>query len=182
MNPPTSFNQCASGKAARRRAARHWRIRATIAATVVWVCLWSAAAQARVEVSAGRSFTSHHQWTDAGFIEWVGAARPVWRLHWAPAFGLGRFSARRNSTDLRLHHAVWVGAAGARLYLWRQAFFGSQAAATGGRTDALSSPYEFVSSLGWQGRHWQLLVRHISNGDLHKPNHGETMLLVGMAF
>ncbi|MBU6415626.1 MAG: lipid A 3-O-deacylase [Xanthomonadaceae bacterium] len=162
-----------------RLAWRTWCTRLiAISALAVLGC---GTAQARVEFSLGRSDTPRHGWTDVGFMEWVGDPRPIWRLAWAPAFGLGRFSARDTVAE-RLNHTVWVGAGGGRLYLWRGAFFGFQVAATHGKTDALSSTAEFVSSLGWKGRHWQILVRHISNGDLHKPNHGETMLLAGFAF
>lgn len=137
---------------------------------------------ARVEVSAGRSVTIRHDWTDTAFVEWIGDPQPWWKLAWAPAVSLGHFNARPNLPGERLDSDVWVGAAGVRLYLWRGAFFGFQVGATDGKTDALSTPYEFVSTLGWQGRHWQLMARHISNGDFHEPNHGETMLLAGAGF
>jgi hypothetical protein len=139
-------------------------------------------AAARVEISAGRSVTIRHDWTDTAFVEWIGNARPWWKLAWAPAVSLGHFDARPDLPGERLDHGVWVGAAGVRLYLWRGAFFGFQVGATDGKTDALSTPYEFVSTLGWQGQHWQLMARHISNGDFHEPNHGETMLLAGVGF
>jgi hypothetical protein len=79
---------------------------------------------------------------------------------------------------------VWLFAAGARLYRgdphgW---FLGLQAAAQDGRTQALSSGYEFVTTLGWQGRHFSVQVRHVSNAGLHEPNLGETMALVGLGF
>ena len=144
--------------------------------------LWNGNAAARVEFSAGRSYTLRNDWTNAAFFDWIGEARPAWKLRWAPAFGLGHFNARPDLVGEHLHDTVWVGAAGARLYMWREAFFGFQVAATAGRTDALSSVYEFVSSLGWQDNHWQFMLRHISNGDFHEPNHGETMFLVGISF
>jgi len=149
---------------------------------LVLLAAFSLPAAARVELSGGRSQTTQRQWTNVFFAEWIGAPRPVWKLRWAPDVGLGRFNARPDLPGIRLHHDVWVGAAGARLYLWRNAFFGFQGALTDGKTDALSTPYEFVSTLGWQGHHWQVMVRHISNDDFHKPNHGETMLLLGLAF
>jgi hypothetical protein len=163
----------------RRIARPGWRVIAAVVVALVGTC-WGSA-QARVEISAGRSQTPRHGGTDVGFIEWIGDPRPAWKLAWAPAFSLGRFNARDTYAE-RLNHAVWVAAGGARLYGWRDLFLGFQVAATHGKTDALSSTYEFVSSLGWQGRHWQVLVRHISNGELHLPNHGETMLLAGVAF
>lgn len=159
-----------------------WRIGCIKAIVILALAaLCCGTAEARVELSLGRSRTPHHGWTDVEFLEWVGDPRQIGRFAWAPAFGLGRFNARDTSAD-RLNHVVWVGAGGGRLYLWRRAFFGFQVAATHGKTDALSSTYEFVSSLGLQGRHWQIVIRHISNGSLHKPNHGETMLMAGIAF
>jgi hypothetical protein len=59
-------------------------------------------------------------------------------------------------------------------------FFSFQPALHAGRTQALSSVYEFVSTLGWQGRVASIQVRHISNGSLHPPNCGETMVLLGV--
>lgn len=156
------------------------RVLARAAAALLAVA--GAAHAAHVEVSVGRSLTLQHRWTDAAFVECVGDAQPVWKLAWAPAFALGRVAARPDTATDRLDRDVWLGAAGARVYLWRDLYAGFQLAATAGRTDALSTPYEFVSSLGWQGRHWQVLARHISNGDFHKPNHGETVLLAGVAF
>lgn len=144
--------------------------------------LLSMPAAARVELSGGRSQTTHRDWTSVFFAEWIGEPRPVWNLQWAPDVGLGRFEARADLLGVRLDNDVWVGAAGARLYLWRGAFFGFQGALTDGKTDALSTPYEFVSTLGWEGHRWQVMLRHVSNGDFHKPNDGETTLLLGVAF
>ncbi|GAP65550.1 Lipid A 3-O-deacylase [Mizugakiibacter sediminis] len=137
---------------------------------------------AHLEFSFGRSVTLRHHWTDVAFAEWIGERQPLWKLAWAPAFALGHVDARGDDPRDRLDRTVWLGAGGARLYLWRDLYAGFQLAATAGRTDALSTPYEFVSTLGWQGRHWQLMLRHISNGDFRKPNHGETMLMAGVAF
>jgi len=164
---------------AKTRRAHGWLL-AALALAALLACIPRAAA--RLELSGGRSITLRHDWTTVFFAEWIGDARPWWKFAWAPALSLGHFDARPDLAGARLDHDVWVGAAGARLYLWRGAFFGFQAAATDGKTDALSTPYEFVSSLGWQGAHWQVMARHISNGDFHKPNHGETMLLAGVAF
>jgi hypothetical protein len=154
-----------------------WLVACALASTT------SPALAGRVELSIGRSETLlPYQWTTVGFAEWIGDMRPWWKIQWAPAFALGYFAARPDVRDVRLDNDVWVGAAGARAYLWRRLFFGFEFATTAGKTDALSTPYEFVSSLGWQGDHWQLIARHISNGDFHEPNHGETMVLVGVAF
>ena len=138
---------------------------------------------ARVEFSVGQSWTLlPYRYTDVAFAEWIGAAQPWWKITWSPAVTVGFVESRSNTPTVRLDENVWVFAGGARAYLWRDLFFGFQFATTAGKTDALSTPYEFVSSLGWQGDHFQVMFRHISNGDFHEPNHGETMFLVGLAF
>ena len=157
-------------------------MRRHMALRLMLLAAFSLPAVARVELSGGRSQTTHQDWTTVFFAEWVGAPRPVWKFRWAPDVGVGHFNARPNLLGIRLDNDVWVGAVGVRLYLWRGAFFGFQGALTDGKTDALSTPYEFVSTLGWQSHHWQVMVRHISNDDFHEPNHGETMLLLGLGF
>ena len=64
----------------------------------------------------------------------------------------------------------------------RGLFLSVQPALQSGRTQALSSGYEFVSTLGWQGRHVSVQIRHVSNAGLHAPNRGETMALLGVGF
>jgi hypothetical protein len=49
-------------------------------------------------------------------------------------------------------------------------------------TSGLSGPLEFASTFGWQGKHFSLQLRHISNAGLHEPNRGETMALAGLSF
>src|SRR6185312_11098319 len=98
------------------------------------------------------------------------------RWSWSPDVSLGwingRDIARFRDNRYDTRDDAWLLAAGARF----------QPALNSGRTQALSSPYEFVSTLGWQGRRFSVQIRHVSNGDLHKPNRGETMALVGIGF
>ncbi|GAA0710414.1 lipid A 3-O-deacylase [Dokdonella soli] len=136
---------------------------------------------ARWEVLAGRSRTLQTLWTNAAFVERLGDERAIGPFTWAPDFALGWIQSRSTSTA-RLGHDVGLLAFGARLHVWRGAFVSEQLALTFGRTDALSTAGEFVGSIGWQEPHWVLMLRHASNGDLHRPNHGETMLLLGIAF
>jgi len=135
----------------------------------------------RWELSAGPSVTLNSEWTGAGFVERIGSERPLGQFSWAPDFALG-WIAGRSTHRARLDHDVGLAAFGLRFYVWKHLFLSEQGALLAGRTDALSSGGEFVSSLGWQGDRWVLMVRHISNADLHTPNHGETMLLAGVAF
>jgi hypothetical protein len=145
---------------------------------------------ASYEVLGGRSKTSGWRWTDAAFFAAVGDARPFTLdghdLTWAPEAELGWIGPRpvnaRNVHEY-MTHPVWMAMGGARVSgFWRQAFFGFDVALTKNRTGALSSPYEFVSTLGWQGTHYVLALRHISNASFHEPNLGETMLLLGFRF
>jgi hypothetical protein len=143
-----------------------------------------------IELLGGRSKTSGWRWADAAFVAAVGDAHPFTLgghdLTWAPEAELGWIGPRpvnaRNVHEY-MTHPVWMAMGGARVSgFWRQAFFGFDVALTKNRTGALSSPYEFVSTLGWQGTHYLLALRHISNASFHEPNLGETMLLMGMRF
>ena len=142
---------------------------------------------ADLSVSWGPSVTGHQHWSSAVFAE---AATDPWRwreFDIAPEFGLGYVRARGTAVD-RLDHDVWIGFGGVRASLpgagiWRHAFLGFGIGVTHGKTNALSSTGEFVDTLGWQGGHWDVMIRHVSNGHLARgPNIGETMLLLGVRF
>jgi len=143
-----------------------------------------------LEILGGRSKTSSWRWTDAAFLAAVGDAHPFrlgsHALSWSPDVELGWIGPRpvtaRNVHEY-LTHPVWMAMGGARLSgFWRRAFFGFDVALTKNRSGSLSSPYEFVSTLGWQGQRFVFALRHISNASFHEPNLGETMLLVGVRF
>lgn len=151
------------------------------------------AAATRLEVQAGRSYMDSHG-TNAAFVEAVFAPQPIGntRFTWSPDVSVGWIDGRdlskfRNSRyDTRPSVALVAG--GARFHYgddntWYQPlFFSFQVAATNHTTQALSSHYQFVSTLGWQAKHFSVALRHISNGSFHEPNRGETMALVGLAF
>lgn len=148
-------------------------------------------AAAQVQIQAGRSYMDNYA-TTALFVEGVFAARRIgdspwtWSpdasLGWIRGRDLARFRDNRYSTG----PDAWLLAAGARLQYgdanrwYRHLFVSFQPALNSARTQALSSPYEFVSTLGWQGRRFSVQLRHVSNGDLHHPNRGETMVLIGL--
>ncbi|WP_300621691.1 acyloxyacyl hydrolase [Dokdonella sp.] len=138
-------------------------------------------ADARWEAVAGPSVTLSKEWTGAAFVERLGTLRATGPLAWAPDFALGVVAAR-STRRASLDRDVVLAALGARVYVWHTLFVSGQVALLAGRTDALSSAGEFVTSVGWQGGRWTAMVRHISNARLREPNHGETMLLVGVAF
>jgi hypothetical protein len=155
------------------------------------------ASAARFELQLGRSYMDSYG-AGTAFLEGVFAEHPLGDtgLTWSPDASLGwidgrdaglRQRYRYSGYNYSAHPQSWIGAGGVRLRFaddnawYRPLFFSFQPAVHGGRTLALSSSYEFVSTLGWQAKHWSVQVRHISNGELHEPNRGETMLLLGIA-
>ena len=172
-------------------------LRSAMARSVVVMALAStalpAAAAVRVEIEAGRSYMDSYA-ANTAFVEGVFDEHRIGdsRFSWSPDVSLGWINGRDiahfNAYHYNTRDQVWLLAGGARFHYgdagdWYQPLFLSfQPAFHTGRTQALSSPYEFVSTLGWQGRHFMLGIRHISNGDLHRPNRGETMAVLGVAF
>jgi len=165
-------------------------IRSALVLTLVTAALPAAAT--RFEVQAGRSNSNGHS-ANTAFVEAVFAPQPLGqtRFTWSPDVSLGWIDGRHVATDnsrYTTHDSVALLAAGARFHLggtgdWYQPLFLSeQLAVTNRATHALSSHYQFVSTLGWQAKHFSVAIRHISNGGLHRPNTGETMALVGFAF
>lgn len=146
---------------------------------------------ARLELQAGPSYMDRNP-TSAVFVEGVFDARPIGhsRWSWSPDVSLGwiggRSLARYDGGRYTVRDDAWLLAAGARIRYgeagdwYRHLFVGFQPAFNTARTQSLSSPYEFVSSVGWQGRHVSVQLRHVSNGNLHSPNRGETMALIGV--
>jgi hypothetical protein len=151
------------------------------------------AAAARWELQAGRSYMDDYG-ANTAFVEAVFTPRRLGdsRFSWAPDVSVGwidgrdvpRFRGKRYTTS----DSIALLAAGVRLYCddgdaWsRRWFLGLQPVLHTGRTQALSSVYEFATTVGWQGQRFSVQLRHISNGSLHEPNRGETMALVGVAF
>jgi hypothetical protein len=151
------------------------------------------AAATHVELQAGRTYMDSRA-ANTVFVESVFAEHPLGdsNVHWAPDVSLGwingRDIGRYRHASYGTRDSIWLAAGGVRLNAggpgdWYHHFFYSfQVALHSGRTQALSSAYEFVNSVGWQWRHFSLQIRHISNGRLHEPNRGETMALVGVGF
>lgn len=173
---------------------RSSRVALGVAAALSLSAALPAAAATHVEVQGGRSYMDSYG-TNAFFVESIFDARPMGRSRftWSPDVSIGyikgRDIAKYDDSHPGVKNNVWVGAVGARFHYgsegdWYQPFFFSfQVAGTaGGRTQALSSGYEFVSTLGWQWKNISLQVRHISNGSFQEPNRGETMGLVGIGF
>jgi hypothetical protein len=151
-----------------------------------------AVATTRWEIQAGPSYMDSTS-TTALFVESVFNEQHIGsnRFTWSPDISLGwidgrdiqRFRYGRYTTK----DSIGLLAGGVRIHYgdagnWYQPlFFSFQPVLHSGRTQALSSAYEFASTIGWQGQHLSFQIRHISNGALHEPNRGETMALVGIA-
>lgn len=163
------------------------------AALPVLLALAAPAAATQVEVEGGRSYMDSYA-ANTVFVEAVFPQHAIGdgRLSWSPDVSLGwidgRNLARYRGNRYSTRNAVWLAAGGARFHYgevgdwYRSLFFSEQLALQTPRTLALSSNYEFVSTLGWQGRVFSVQLRHVSNAGLHDPNRGETMLLVGVGF
>ncbi|MGV8939983.1 MAG: acyloxyacyl hydrolase [Lysobacter sp.] len=143
---------------------------------------------ASVQVEAGRSYMGGIG-TWAVFAESVFDERPIGNspLAWSPDVSVGWIDGRPlNRSGGYGNDAIWLVAGGIRFRMenrdggYYPLFFSFQPALHTGRTAALSSSLEFVSTLGWQGERFSFQVRHISNGSLKEPNRGETMALIGV--
>lgn len=168
------------------------RLRGFLALVLVAPAL-PATATTRWEIQAGPSYMDSNS-TTAVFVESVfdeqriGSSRFTWSpdvsLGWIDGRDVRRFRHDRYTTE----QSIALIAGGLRVHYgdpgawYRRLFVSFQPVLHGGRTQALSSAYEFASTVGWQGKHFCLQIRHISNGSLHKPNRGETMVLAGIAF
>lgn len=168
----------------------HPLARALLALLLV-ACAAACMAAPRIELQWGRSYSSSRGAATA-FAESTFSGHPIGstRLSWAPDISAGWIDGRDMRSYRRSRYSttdsIWLVGAGARFRYgsagdwYHHLFFSFQPALHAGRTRALSSAYEFVSTLGWQAKRFSIQVRHISNGSLHEPNCGETMLLVGV--
>src|SRR6185437_5291719 len=149
------------------------------------------AAAPRIELQLGRSYSSSRgaatAFAEGTFSEHsIGSSRLTWIPDVSAGWIDGRAARSRRRTRYSTTDSIWLVAAGARFRYgspndwYHHLFFSFQPALHAGRTRALSSAYEFVSTLGWQAKRFSVQVRHISNGSLHEPNCGETMWLVGV--
>lgn len=143
-----------------------------------------AANAAGFDITAGPSVTSSERTTPAVFASAWREAPLDGHWHLEPVGTVGWLGARSTRSD-DLNHAVFLAGGGVRLVTTNRHWFASeQLAATSTRTDALSSRFEFMTSVGWEDGHFVVLLRHVSNGRLigGGKNLGETMLLAGVRF
>lgn len=170
----------------------HTLLHAVLALGLIFFAL-PASAATRLEVQLANSYMDQSA-SNAAFVEAVFAPRSLGdtRYRWSPDVSIGWIDGRQlprfDHSRYASRASVALVAAGVRVHRgdatdWYQPVFVSfQLAATDHATQALSSHYQFVSTLGWQAQHFSLALRHISDGGLRGPNRGETMLLAGLAF
>lgn len=134
------------------------------------------------DVAAGPTVTSAERTAPAVFASMFGTRPATGQWQFEPIATLGWIGAHHTHRE-DLHRDVFLAGGGLRVVAPQQHWFASeQIAATSRETDALSSRFEFMTSVGWQAGHFVVLLRHVSNGRLigHGKNLGETMLLAGV--
>lgn len=152
----------------------------------VMACLLSCAPAwaADFDLTVGPSVTVSERTTAAAFASVFGERPDDNRVQFEPIGTLGWIDSRDTRKD-DLDHEVFVAGGGVRILAADHHWFASeQLVATSTRTDALSSRFEFMTSIGWQHGHFIVMLRHISNAHLlgGGKNLGETMLLGGVRF
>jgi hypothetical protein len=136
------------------------------------------------DLAAGPSVTASERSTAAVFASVFGEPPAGGNARFAPIGTLGWIDSRNTSKD-DLDHEVFVAGGGVRMLAANRRWFASeQLVATGTRTGALSSRFEFMTTVGWQDGHFIVMLRHVSNAHLlgGGRNLGETMLLGGVKF
>lgn len=133
-------------------------------------------------LAAGTAITNNESHSSAAALEYVTNPWPWRGLDIAADFGITRVGAvRHRSSDFQ--HDVWVTAGGLRATSPRRGLFASfQVGYAAEETPAISTHYQFITTAGWQGRRFDVMLRHISNGSTGGHNLGETMILAGFHF
>lgn len=164
-----------------------------VVAAFCLLCITTVASATQLQIEGGRSYMDSYG-TQAAFVEAVFTSHRIGdsRFSWSPDVSAGWINGRdipkynRLSSSYHTGDRVFLAAAGARFGYgeasdwYHHLFFSFQPALQTGRTQALSTSYEFVSTLGWQGRILSFQLRHISNGKTGGPNRGDTMALIGV--
>jgi hypothetical protein len=141
------------------------------------------ATAADIEVAAGASTTTNREFTRVASVAWLPELRPMERATLRAELGAIHVDGRGQVRGRDLSDSVLVGYAGLRYERTDNGLtLGAAVGAQSGETDALSGDPQFVTTAGWRWDRFSLMVRHISNASLHKPNDGETMLVGAWRF
>lgn len=120
-------------------------------AAVVLATAFTAHAQV-FDLTAGPTITTSGRTTTAVFASVSGESPDDGRIHFEPIGTVGWIAAR-HTDRANLHHQVFLAGAGVRIVAPNRHWFASeQLAAASTRTDALSSRFQFMTSVGWQAR------------------------------
>ncbi|HUB89706.1 MAG TPA: acyloxyacyl hydrolase [Dyella sp.] len=148
---------------------------------------------ARFELQGGVSYMDSYS-TPAAFGEVIfdehsfGSSNFTWAPDITAGWISGRDLRRYDNSRYTTRDDIGLVAAGVRIHYgpadawYRRLFISEQPTVHTGRTEALSSAFEFTTTVGYQANHWSVGIRHISNAGIHEPNRGETMAVVGIAF
>lgn len=137
-----------------------------------------------LQLGASRT-SSGHDTSGAIFVQFQGSPDRWGNQLWVKPIITGGWIEGRSQAGFE--NDVWVLGGGGRLY-WNKNhqpsrwFVEGQILASAGNTDALTGPLQFGTAIGIEGNKWELMVRHLSNAGIKKPNKGETMLLLGYKF
>ncbi|WP_243708023.1 acyloxyacyl hydrolase [Luteimonas arsenica] len=142
-----------------------------------------ARAASDIEVAAGASTTTNREFTRVASVAWLPEVRSLDNAVLRAEVGAVYVNGRGDVRGRDLADDVWVGYAGLRYERTDNGLtLGAGVGAQSGETDALSGDPQFVTTAGWRWDRFSLLLRHISNASLHKPNDGETMLVAAWRF
>jgi hypothetical protein len=159
--------------------------RAWLGAALAWGLAGSAfaARAAEFDLAGGASATAGVRWAPAFFADVTAAPPDDGDAHFEPIGSLGAIGSRHTDHE-DLDHTVFLAAGGLRYGREDGLFVGGQIAATSTRTDAISSRFEFMTSIGWRDARWMVMLRHVSNARIlgGGRNLGETMRLAGVRF
>jgi len=140
-----------------------------------------AAAAPPIEIGVGMSVTRDNEESPAAALAWLPPWREAYggllRAEVGALYIRGRRHSRYdNAESVRLVHA------GLRYERGNGLTAGFAIGVQHGKTAALSGDPQFISSIGWRWDRVSLLLRHVSNGGLDKPNDGENFLQLGVRF
>lgn len=131
-------------------------------------------ARAGGEIGVGITDEVSGSSTEAAMLSWVGEQRMPWEL------SIGHIAERDDTVEAPSPTTTFI-AVGRRL-TWRNWFLSSGIALVDADNEILSGYGQFITGLGWRGKHLTVNVRHISNASTTGRNRGETFLLVGYAW
>ena len=128
-------------------------------------------AKAGGEIGVGITDEISGSSTEAAMLSWVGSQKYPWEV------SIGHLAERDDTVEAPSPTTTFV-AVGRRIN-WREWFISTGIALVDADNEILSGYGQFITGLGWRGKHLTVNVRHISNASTSGRNRGETFLLVG---